>query len=159
MPSNPVSDWIARIPRNTEAAVQRLTLLGWARLIGVVVVYYFVIRPLLLKYTERAQTRNFERIDDEHASRVTPNTLRAAEGASTGAESSGAGARRRHNQRDAKGDEDFYKKYNVATRAEIRKLEAEGEGLDDEDMDTEFLKSFFMPIKSPPNAAGPILYF
>ncbi|KAI4200486.1 MAG: hypothetical protein LQ350_003856 [Teloschistes chrysophthalmus] len=149
MPSNAVTDWIASIPRNTQASVQRLTLLGWARLI-LVVVAYLVIRPYLMRYAERAQTRNFERIDDERSSGVTPNSLREAEGASTGtsastgsgsgtAKESGEGTRRRHVKQEYK---DNYEQYDEATRAEIRRVEGEGEGLDDEDMDAEFLKKY-----------------
>ncbi|KAL8661302.1 MAG: hypothetical protein Q9202_005727 [Teloschistes flavicans] len=153
MPSNAIIDWFARIPGNTQASVQRLTLLGWARLILVVVVY-LLARPYLMRFAERAQTRSLERIDDEHSSRVTPNTLREAEGASTGASAStgsgsgtaretGEGTRRRHKKQEHK---DNYEQYDEATRAEIRRLEGEGEGLDDEDMDAEFLKSGQSPV-------------
>lgn len=81
---------------------------------------------------------------------MTPNTLREAEGASTGASAStgsgsgtaretGEGTRRRHKKQEHK---DNYEQYDEATRAEIRRLEGEGEGLDDEDMDAEFLKRY-----------------
>ncbi|KAL8640834.1 MAG: hypothetical protein Q9228_002293 [Teloschistes exilis] len=156
MPSNAVTDWIASIPRNTQASVQRLTLLGWARLI-LIVVAYLVLRPYLMRYAERAQTRSFERIDHEQSSGVTPNTLREAEGASTGTSAAtgsgagtangiGEGTRRRHVKQEHK---DNYEQYDEATRAEIRRVEGEGEGMDDEDMDNQFYKDHDYTMSRP----------
>lgn len=103
-----------------------------------------------MRYAERAQTRSFERIDHEQSSGLTPNTLREAEGVSTGASAAtgsgagtangiGEGTRRRHVKQEHK---DNYEQYDEATRAEIRRVEGEGEGMDDEDMDVEFLKKY-----------------
>ncbi|KAL9018677.1 MAG: hypothetical protein Q9180_008715 [Flavoplaca navasiana] len=69
-----ITAWFAKLPRNAQASVQRLTFYGWLRLILIVSVYIFLIRPFLMKLAEKSQTAAYEKAAKTSA--AGPNVLR-----------------------------------------------------------------------------------
>ncbi|KAL8850356.1 MAG: hypothetical protein Q9221_004676 [Calogaya cf. arnoldii] len=135
-----ITAWFAKLPRNAQLSVQRLTLYGWLRLLLIVSVYIFLIRPWLMKMAEKAQIASHEKAAKTSA--AGPNVLRgrakagedeegkASESSDTSETSSwswGPKARKRQKQAVVE-----------VTEEEIREAEQ-----DAEDADVEFLKKCY----------------
>ncbi|KAL8913424.1 MAG: hypothetical protein Q9172_007282 [Xanthocarpia lactea] len=69
-----IAAWFAKLPRNAQASVQRLTPYGWLRLILIVAVYIFLIRPWLMKLAAKSQVASHEKAVKTSA--MGPNVLR-----------------------------------------------------------------------------------
>ncbi|KAL8727369.1 MAG: hypothetical protein Q9181_005735 [Wetmoreana brouardii] len=128
-----IADWFAKIPRNTQESVQRLTLYGWLRLI-LIVAAYLLIRPYLMKLAGRSQMAAHEQAVNTHRT-TTPNTLRGhveepdePEVEEAMASSSSYESKIRRRQRQA---------IDGAVAKEIAQAED-----DDEDEDVAFLKKY-----------------
>ncbi|KAL8893622.1 MAG: hypothetical protein Q9192_005084 [Flavoplaca navasiana] len=129
-----ITAWFAKLPRNAQASVQRLTFYGWLRLILIVSVYIFLIRPFLMKMAEKSQTAAYEKAAKTSA--ASPNVLRGhakgqeaedTETSETSGWSSGPEARKRQKP--------------VVDEEIERELMQDDQ--DAEDADVEFLKKYY----------------
>ncbi|KAL8909529.1 MAG: hypothetical protein Q9207_000209 [Kuettlingeria erythrocarpa] len=134
-----ITSYLASIPRNTSASIQRLTAYGWLRLI-LVVAAYLLIRPYLMKLAARGQNRAHDQVLAMHGPPETVGGRAREDDEETGAgagRSSGSdgGAEGKDGGKDGMG------RRGKGKRGMEEEL-AKGVAMEDVDEDVEFLKRY-----------------